>query len=160
MQNRTLPLALAGACLVALVIAAPAHAVYVYANKGQNQKQMERDKFACFQWAREQTGFDPRRSPQAYGSGGGGRSGPGVLGGAARGAAGGAIGGAIAGNAAKGAAIGAVVGGVIGGARRRRHENEQEAARREAEARYVAHRNQYYKAYAACLSGRGYTVRY
>jgi hypothetical protein len=160
MQNRTLPLALAGACLVALVSAAPAHAVYVYPNKGQSKKQLERDKFACFQWAREQTRFDPQRSPRAYGSGGGGRSGPGALGGAARGAAGGAIGGAIAGNAGRGAAIGALIGGVFGAARRQRYHREQAAARRGAEARYLAHRNQYYKAYAVCLNARGYSVRY
>ncbi len=65
-----------------------------------------RDELECYNWAKQQSGFDPMAAPQAtapptqqQSSGGG------ALGGAAPGAAIGAVGGAIAGNAGKGAAI-------------------------------------------------------
>ena len=32
---------------------------YIYPSKGQSQEQQERDKFECYNWARQQTGFDP-----------------------------------------------------------------------------------------------------
>ena len=79
-----------------------------------------------------------------------------VLGGAARGAFGGAAIGAIAGNAGKGAAIGAVV-GTMGGAGRA-HAN-QAAAQQQAQANREQQLNTYTRAQAACLEGRGYTVR-
>ena len=37
----------------------------VYPSKGQNQEQIEKDKFACYTWAKEQTGFDPMAPPTA-----------------------------------------------------------------------------------------------
>ena len=38
---------------------------YVYPTKGQDKDQMEQDKYACYQWAKEQTGFDPMELPKA-----------------------------------------------------------------------------------------------
>ncbi|MFZ0612437.1 MAG: hypothetical protein WAM73_09385, partial [Desulfobacterales bacterium] len=95
-----------------------------YPAKGQSQKQMEKDKFDCYSWAKKQTGFDPMQAPapipapppQPYpGSAAGG-----VVRGGAGGAALGATVGGIAGGwsgAGKGAAIGALTGGVFGGLR-------------------------------------------
>jgi hypothetical protein len=57
--------------------------------------------------------------------------------------------GAIAGDAGKGAAAGAVVGGVAG---RRRGIQENQAAAAQTQ-------DTYYRAFAACMEGRGYTVR-
>ena len=140
-----------------LLATSAAEALYVYPAKGQSQTRMQRDKLQCSIWATRKTGFDPTRPPPVYSS----RQPPrgGALQGAARGAAGGAIGGAIAGNAGRGAAIGAAIGGLLGAARRQRYIREEDHARRQNEARYRAHRQQYYRAYKACLSGRGYTVR-
>jgi len=37
----------------------------IYPAKGQSQEQMEKDKFECYSWAKEQTGFDPMETPKA-----------------------------------------------------------------------------------------------
>ena len=95
---------------------------YIYPSKGQSQEQQERDKFECYNWARQQTGFDPTAPsyastppppPKAKAPQQGG-----LVQGGARGAALGAVGGAIAGNAGKGAAIGGATGAMVGGMRR------------------------------------------
>ncbi len=129
----------------------------VYPGKGQSADQMEKDKYDCYQWARQQTGFDPMQVPVAK------TAPPEQKGGALRGAAGGALMGAavgaIAGDAGKGAAIGAASGGIIGGARRHQSTREQEEwAQREA-AGYQQQRSQYNRAWGACMEGRGYTVK-
>src|SRR5262245_17789881 len=97
--------------------------VFVYPSKGQTKEQQEQDEFACYKWAKGQTGFDPTQPMQQAAApppqGGAAR-------GAARGAAIGAIGGAIGGDAGKGAAIGAGV-GAAGGAMRRRHAEQEQA---------------------------------
>ena len=37
---------------------------YVYPKAGQDNQTMERDKFECYQWAKQQTGYDPSRGGQ------------------------------------------------------------------------------------------------
>jgi len=136
----------------------------IYPAKGQSQKQMEQDKFECYTWAKQQTGFDPMAVPRA--------SAPppsqeakkgGVVGEAAKGALVGVAAGAIAGNAGKGAAIGAASGGLVGGMRRRGQAREQEQTQdqwaKEQSAEYTQKRNTYNRAYGACLEGKGYTVK-
>jgi hypothetical protein len=138
--------------------------MFIYPNKGQSQKQLEQDKFACHEWAVQQSGFDPANPqvgqtapPPAMHSAGGG-----VLRGGARGAAIGAVGGAIAGDAGKGAAIGAATGGLFGGMRQRaerRREAEVQAGWSTQQAMTSSSLRQAYdRAMKACLSGRGYTV--
>ncbi len=94
--------------MLSRVLAAQGHAqdLMVYPAQGQSQEQQQRDEFECYNWAKQQSGFDCMAAPQAtaplpqqQSSGGG------ALRGAAPGAAIGAVGGAIAGNAGKGAAI-------------------------------------------------------
>jgi hypothetical protein len=130
---------------------------YVYPTQGQSSKQMEQDKYSCYQWAKGQTGFDPMQAPTATASP------PPTRGGALRGAAGGAaVGaavGAIAGDAGKGAAIGAASGGIIGGARRARSNQEQQQYAQQQAAGYEQQRNEYNRAWGACMEGRGYTVK-
>jgi hypothetical protein len=152
--------------LVAGVFAwyALAQDLYVYPKEGQSQEQMERDKFDCYQWAKQQTGFDPMQTPQAT-------TAPppqeapqgGVVRGAARGAAAGAVGGAIAGDAGKGAAIGAATGALIGGVRRRdqarTQQQKQEQWAQQQAANYQNKRNEYNRAWTACLEAKGYTVK-
>jgi hypothetical protein len=148
--------AIAAAC-VGIVPAASAQ-VYVYPSQGQSKEQQSRDQFECHQWAVQQTGVDPTRAqaspPTAPPS-----SGASPLRGAARGAAVGAVGGAIAGDAGTGAGVGAATGALFGGMRRRGEEQaaaQQQAAHAQASAQQTA---AYDRAVAACLSGRGYTVR-
>ncbi len=71
----------------------------VYPNNNQTKEQMEKDKFECYTWAKNETGFDPMATPTA--------STPppqqqapkgGVVKGAARGAVVGTATGAIAGD--------------------------------------------------------------
>jgi hypothetical protein len=148
----------AGALLYSgLVGAVFAQEPIFYPNKGQSSEKQEKDKYACYQWAKNQTGFDPMQVPTAS-------SAPpekkgGLLRGAAGGAALGAIGGAIAGDAGKGAAIGAATGGVIGGVRRHRSTKEQEEWAQRESAGYAQKRNTYNRALSACMEGRGYSVK-
>jgi len=71
--------------------------------------------------------------------------------------------GAIAGDAGKGAAIGATAGGLGGGMRRRDQvakENQKQAQwEQEQAAKYQQNRNNYDRAYKACLEGRKYSVK-
>jgi hypothetical protein len=130
----------------------------IYPKKGQSQDQLKKDRFACYEWARGKTGFDPMA---ATGAGAPPPQGtrPNALRGAAGGAALGAVGGAIGGNAGKGAAIGAATGALVGGVRRRRQERlHQQAAQDQASAQ-ANRRNEYNRAFGACMEGRGYTVK-
>ena len=141
----------------------------IYRAKGQSQDQMEKDKFECYTWAKGQTGFDPMAMPTATSpppsqekqSVGGRTLAGGILGGA-----GGAVIGGIAGGssgARKGAAIGGLSGGVIGGTRSSRQNRQAEQQRQQWEQQqanqYMQQRNAYNRAHAACLEGRGYTVK-
>ena len=129
----------------------------VYPSKGQGADQMEKDKYECYQWSRQQTGFDPMQPATAQ------TPAPQQKGGALRGAAGGALMGAavgaIAGDAGEGAAIGAASGGIIGGARRRQSSKAQEQWAQQEQAGYEQQRSQYNRAWGACMEGRSYTVK-
>ena len=151
---------------VVVFIAVPtlAQDLFIYPTKGQSKEQMEKDKYECYRWAKDQTGFDPMQQPQATAP-------PpqqqpkqgGLLRGAGRGAAVGAVGGAIGGDAGKGAAIGAASGALIGGMRRRSQARNQQQAEeqwaQEQAAGYQEKRGAYDRAFGACLEGKGYTVK-
>jgi hypothetical protein len=130
----------------------------VYPAKGQSAQQQGQDEAQCYAWAKQSTGIDPAAvasspPPQQTGpaAGGGQR-----VRGAARGAAGGAAIGAIAGDAGKGAAAGAVVGTMAGG---RRARQDQAAQNQQAQAQQQELIHTYYRAYGACMEGRGYTIK-
>ena len=136
----------------------------IYPAKGQSQEQLDKDKYECYSWAKQQSGFDPMQQPKATEpppqqqaqQGGVGR-------GAVRGGAVGLAAGAIAGDAGKGAAIGAASGAIVGGARRRDQQRQQQQAEQQwaqqQAATYAKNRDGYNRAYGACLEGRGYTVK-
>jgi hypothetical protein len=42
-----------------------AQELFVYPNQGQSQDQMGRDKFDCYNWAKQQSGFEPMQPPAA-----------------------------------------------------------------------------------------------
>jgi hypothetical protein len=137
---------------------------FVYPTKGQNKEQQSKDESECYTWSVSQTNFDPKKPTQTSASAQQQQTPQGgAVQGAARGAALGAIGGAIAGDAGKGAAIGAAAGGVGRGLRDRRQRHQQEQAQQDQEAQQKAELQQkqsdFNRAYAACLEGRGYTVK-
>ena len=140
--------------------------VYFYPAQGQSEAQQDRDRYDCYVWATDETGFDPARQiapREARATVVPARS-PGET--VAAAAAVGAVIGAVAadrGDGAQGAVVGAMAGTVVGAV----------AANAEAsEARAVAERNnsrgvgrhereaaEYRRAMSACLEGRGYSVR-
>jgi OmpA family protein len=146
------------AALAACALTAAAQAeVFVYPKPGQSQESFESDQYACHNWATQQTGYNPAGPPQAAAA-------PppqqgGAVRGAARGAAVGAVGGAIAGDAGKGAAVGAGVGAVSGRMRQNANNRASADASQQAQAQQQAGYANYEKAYGACLSGRGYSVK-
>ena len=148
---------------------------YIYPDRGQSYPQQEADKGQCYGWAVQQTGFDPANPqaamaspppPQDYGQPQAPQGG--MLRGAAGGAALGAVGGAIGGDAGKGAAIGAGVGALFGDIRRVRYEEQQQQQMQQQQQQMYAApqqnvmaqgRSNYERAFSACMSARGYTVR-
>ncbi|MFI5396836.1 MAG: hypothetical protein ACHQ9S_14970 [Candidatus Binatia bacterium] len=144
-MQRTATVLIGAGCL-AFAVPAFAQRLYIYPQKGQSQQQQDIDNAECGRWAKAQSGVDPSAPPPP---GQPGQHAGGTLGGAARGAGLGAAVGAIAGDAGKGAAAGAAVGGVAG---RRRSKIAQQAKKAEATSSYQ-------RAFAACMEGRGYTVK-
>jgi predicted lipid-binding transport protein (Tim44 family) len=141
----------------------------IYPAKGQSAQQQDKDKYECYGWAKGQTGFDPMALPVTTTpapQGGNKSVAGGAVGGAAAGAAIGAVGGVIGGGkkgAGKGAGMGAGMGGLLGGMstagqNQKASQDRQNWEQREA-ANYANRRNTYNRAFAACLEGRGYTVR-
>jgi hypothetical protein len=150
-------------CISAVIVSGVLVGSAVYARpvaypaKGQSQQQQQKDDGACYAWAKSNTGIDPAAvaanqppPPSGPAVGGGER-----LRGAARGAAGGAAIGAIAGDAGRGAAIGAVGGTMVGGSRAR---NNQQAAAANSQAQTQGAMDTFYRAWGACMQGRGYSV--
>jgi hypothetical protein len=132
----------------------------IFPAKGQSDAQMEKDKSSCYSWAKKNTGVDPlalaqKSAEQPPPSGPQGER----VRGAARGAAGGAVIGAVAGDAGKGAAIGATAGVIAGGAKQRQNAKAQQSAQQQQQAQTQQSLDTYNRAYAACLEGKGYTVK-
>jgi hypothetical protein len=130
-----MPLLLIAGCATG----SPQSSLAVYPTKGQSAEQQQRDGSECQVWAKQQTGYDPTMDT-AKGAG------IGALIGAVGGAAAGAAIGAAAGNAGTGAAIGAAAGGLGGAATGGGYG-------------YTKTRDGFDRAYGACMSGRGYSVR-
>jgi len=134
--------------------------LYVFPSNDQNKEQQDADEFACYKWAKEQTGIDPINPPEVEAEQVDRSADGTAVRGAARGAAAGAAIGAIAGDAGKGAAIGAVAGGLRGrrakvvGDEMEQQQNDAAAAAQEKEMM-----DNFKKAFTACMEGKGYTVK-
>jgi len=147
----------------------PETQVYFYPKAGQTNEQQSRDHFECYNWAINQTGFDPGQSaipkdnrvrvvpmpPPGYDT-------------ATLAIAGAVLGALIGGHhhAAHGALIGAAGGAIAGAAsdtarmEAARQQEEAYAARdRGRDAQLEAKAFGFRRAMSACLEGRGYTVR-
>ncbi|MCB1916372.1 MAG: glycine zipper 2TM domain-containing protein [Rhodocyclaceae bacterium] len=141
----------------------------IYPARGQDARQLARDRFECYGWAVQQSGFDPARAlvrlprpalrvdadpPAGVGTAAG------VLTGAA-------IGAAVSSphHSGEAAVVGAVLGGIVGAASDSAREAEarrieSELNRRAAREGALDARGQaYQRAFSACLEGRGYTVK-
>jgi hypothetical protein len=141
---------------ITLVPVAQAQEFFVFPNEGQDQDQQDLDEFQCIRVARDRTGFDPMSTPTAS------TRAPETRGGALGGAAGGALlgtaVGAIAGNTRQGLGIGAVAGGLLGGMRRADSNRQQDRWAQDETANYRRDRNNWNRAFTACMESRGYTV--
>jgi hypothetical protein len=151
-------------------VAATSAEVFVYAARGQSDKQLDRDRYECHKWSVTQTGYDPsaHAQPVTYQPTPVVRLPPrgidtvaGVISGAFTGAV-------LAGpyDTSEGAMIGAIAGGIMGAitesARRKEagQINAHQGAQSQAErARLESSVSNYRRAISACLEGRGYTVK-
>ena len=130
---------------------------FVYPAKGQSPQQQKKDEAECHQWAVGQTGVDPTKPQQQAAAPAQPTTPTGTTPGAGvRGAARGAVIGGIAGDAGAGAAAGAVAGR---GQSRRDNRNQQQQAAAQQQQAQSSQNAAYSKARAACLEGRGYTVK-
>lgn len=143
--------------------------IYFYPNKGQSTEQQSRDHYACYNWAMEQTGFDPSVSsivpeqrvrvvpmpPPGHDT-------------VAMSIAGAVLGALIGGphHAGGGALIGAAGGamaGAISDASRAESARQMEEAYQNRYQGRDLHREkkalQFRRAMSACMEGRGYTVK-
>jgi len=155
---RSLHVVLLTVALASALCAAGAWAqqLFIYPLRGQSPQQQQQDRFECHQWAAQQTGFDPcwarlrrrrrrrrRRAPCA-----GPRAGP----------PSGRSGAPSRADAGRGAAIGAGTGALFG-TMRRNDQIRQGQAQQAAHAQQTSWQmEQFNRALAACLQGRGYTV--
>jgi Glycine zipper 2TM domain len=143
--------------------------VYFYAQRGQSQAQQDRDRYECFNWAVQQTGFDPSRrtvpaehhAPLVPVN----NTGATVVGGTLMGAA---IGAAVSNpwHRDEGAVVGAIAGTALGALAANAQANAQasaiQAAHKQvtpARSSYEQQAAEYRRAMSACLEGRGYVVK-
>ena len=148
---------------------APITQVYFYPKEGQTKEQQSRDHYECYNWAMQQTGFDPSQSsipperrvkvvpmpPPGHDT-------------AILAIAGAVLGALIAGprhagaGALIGAGSGAVAGAVSDATRQQQAQQLEEAyANRDQalDARYEGKARDFRRAMSACLEGRGYNVQ-
>ena len=158
---------LLGACVVAppaRTVAVPAPVMprmYVYPAQGQNEDQLQRDRYECHTWAVQQSGFDPSKPGQGYST-------VVVAPPPGTGTATGALGGAILGSilagprdSGFGLLFGAATGAIVGSAVDANNQQQVAQAQRQAYEESAAQRAQvqaYRRAVTTCLQGRGYTV--
>src|SRR5262245_53652839 len=130
----------------------------VYPAKGQSAQQQKKDEGECHVWAVDNSKYDPANPPKQAAAAPppttatGSTPGAGVRG-AARGAV---VGEIVGGDASSGAAAGAVAA--------RSQSRRQNAAAAQQQQQAAVQQDQaglatYQKARAACLEGRGYTVK-
>lgn len=147
----------------------------VYPGKGQDAGTQAKDEVECYNWAKQQSGYDPANPPPTATVAAAAPPPPPPAGsrvrGAARGAAAGAVVGEIANNDAdEGAKAGAAAGAVVAGSRNRQARRANEAASQQATQQAQAQADQANAAKAAglekfksgmsmCLTEKGYAVK-
>ncbi|MFO7606044.1 MAG: glycine zipper 2TM domain-containing protein [Desulfurivibrionaceae bacterium] len=146
----------------------PPVTIYFYPAEGQSPTRQDRDRYICYLWARDQTGFEPGTPYLAPHQKVSVVADPPPGTDTAVGAITGAIMGAAVssrGNLAEGALIGAAAGALLGSASdaarqervdRLQHQYDQRSATHLANIERQA--ADYRRAMAACLEGKGYIV--
>jgi len=144
--------------------------IFVYAAHGQTDKQLDRDRYECHNWAVAQTHYNPSDPhlaphqqiqvvampdpPPPHDT---------VVGAVAGAMIGAAIGSPH--DAAQGAVVGAIAGGAMGAAsdsarqKQAQQSSAQGTAAQAERARLEQQASDYKRAISACLEGRGYTVK-
>lgn len=147
--------------------------VFAYPAKGQNPDQQAMDEAQCYNWSKDQSGYDPMSPPpppaptqasKPPDSTADGSRAKGAL----KGAAAGAIIGEVASNdAGGGAAIGATV-GILAGGRKSRMAQSQKQQQAQAQAQASADQAKaaqeelaasFKRGMSVCLEARGYAVK-
>ncbi|MCE9629888.1 MAG: hypothetical protein K8S94_04100 [Planctomycetia bacterium] len=137
----------------------------IFPAKGQSPEQQRADESAAYDWATQQTRWDPYQAKAALDqqSNAAAASANAARGGAVKGGAGGALMGAaigaVAGDAGKGAAIGATSLGLTGGVRSRRAVKAAGGSSDTAVAAYQQQFSAWNRNYMAAMEAKGYTVR-
>jgi hypothetical protein len=130
----------------------------IYPKNAQSAEQQEKDKYECYGWAKNESGFDPMAPPTAT------EAPPqqqtqrgGLLRGAARGAV---VGGIVDGSdgAKTGAGVGAAVGGMRRADQKRGEAQAQQQWEQDQQNIYAGGRDRYNRAYSVCLEARDYAV--
>jgi len=149
--HRTPTRAILAALATAMFATGASAQQFVYPAKGQTPQQQKQDETQCAQWATQQTGYDPARPPASAPPP---TTATGVTPGAgARGAARGAVvGEVVGGDASSGAAAGAAVARNQSRKQNAAQQQQQQQAGSQQQAAWA-------KARAACLEGRGYSVK-
>ena len=139
--------------------------VYAYPEHGQTAEQLDRDRYECYVWAKQQTGFDPSANNIPEQARVRVVSGPPPGANTAVGAVTGAvIGAAISNpwNRGFGALAGALIGGAIGSSAdaANAERSQQTVVYDRAQMRQIERESaDYRRALGACLEGRGYSVK-
>jgi len=137
----------------------------IFPAKDQSPEQQVQDQLAAYNWATQQTGWDPCKAHEQLNAQSNAaaqtanQAGGGAVKGAAKGALAGVAIGAIAGDAGKGAAIGAAAGGLTGGMRSRRTRRGASASTNQAASTFQQQFAGWDKYYVAAMEGKGYTVK-
>ena len=143
--------------LSAAMISPVAAQLSVYPANGQSPEQQQTDQAECHQWAVQQTGIDPAAPPPVPQASAPPTTATGTTPGAgARGAARGAVAAEVVGGDA---GKGAVAGATVNRSRSRRANSTAEGQAQQQQAASQQQMDAYYKAEAACLEGRGYSVK-
>ena len=144
----------------------PSVEVYFYPAKGQSPAQQERDRYECYLWAKDKTGFDPSLPGLAPGqrvqvepaTPPGQKAATGAFIGAVLGAATSEPGESREG-AVRGAIAGALIGATSEAADQQRAQEIQRNEQAKIDARLSRQADEYRRAMTACLEGRGYSVK-
>ena len=146
-------------CAMGLSTSLWADELTIYPKEGQNAEQQEKDKFECYNWAKDDSGFDPMAPPTATEAPPQQQA---QKGGVGRGAVRGAALGAIIDDSSEGARTGAKAGAAIGGMRRadqkRKEAQAQQQWEQEQQQIYAEKRNRCNRAYSVCREARKYAV--
>jgi hypothetical protein len=129
----------------------------VYPAKGQSPQQQTKDEGECHTWAVQQSKYDPANPPQQAQAAPPPTTATGTTPGAGvRGAARGAVVGEVVGGDA---GAGAAAGAVAARGQSRRQNAAQGQQQQQAATQQQAGMSAYQNARAACLTGRGYSVK-